>query len=153
MQQQTQEPVNFNVNYHSGITVSASVGQYDTKEQRMMARERVGHPPVRTARRGRFSTALFRLAGGPPFHSIQTNAVEFPGAALSPQARVRSLTFLLSFLHSPFSLRLSLRSVRTLQPPVRDRAAGWGHFVRLRQADPWQSGNDLTKRECSEIVL
>jgi hypothetical protein len=28
-------------------------------------------------------------AGGQPFHATQTNAFEFPGAALSPQARVR----------------------------------------------------------------
>jgi hypothetical protein len=29
--------------------------------------------------------------GGAPFHTTQTNAVEFPGAALSPKARVRVL--------------------------------------------------------------
>ena len=46
MQQQTQEPINFNVNYHGGIIASIRVRQYDTKEKTVMARERVGHPPA-----------------------------------------------------------------------------------------------------------
>src|SRR5271170_2774288 len=33
--------------------------------------------------------AQARLAGGPPFHSTQTNALAFAGGALSSQARVR----------------------------------------------------------------
>jgi hypothetical protein len=37
-----------------------------------------------------FCTARFSdLAGGTPIHTTRRNAVEFPGAALSPQARVR----------------------------------------------------------------
>ena len=49
MQQQTQEPINFNVNYHGGIIASIGVRQYDTKEKTVMARERVGHPPTALA--------------------------------------------------------------------------------------------------------
>jgi len=43
-----------------------------------------------------FTLSVFRLeivvnfGGWPPFHTTQTNVVEFPGAALSPEARVRN---------------------------------------------------------------
>ena len=47
-------------------------------------------PKRRMARGGKLEIVMDSVrAGGTPFHTTQTNAVEFPGAALSPQARVR----------------------------------------------------------------
>ncbi len=57
MQQQTQEPINFNVNYHGGIIAAIRVRQYDTKEKTVMARERMGHPPL-------LSRQILRLHNG-----------------------------------------------------------------------------------------
>jgi hypothetical protein len=45
MQRQTQELINFNVNYHSDTIAFTVVKQCHAKEGRMMRRERVGHPP------------------------------------------------------------------------------------------------------------
>src|SRR5277367_1582947 len=45
-QQQTQKPINFNVNYHSGIITFTMVKQYHAKQRSMMPRQRVGHPPT-----------------------------------------------------------------------------------------------------------
>jgi hypothetical protein len=56
-QQQNEEPINFNVNYHSGIIAFTVVKQYHAKAGRMMSRERVRHPPGGTG-----ATAIGKVA-------------------------------------------------------------------------------------------